>query len=208
MRLLKISAALLVVLLLVGDRVGAVVAANVIATRLQTAGSLSSKPDVSIRGFPFLTQAVSGRYDRIELRAGEVRRRTVSLDRFEVDVTGARVDLGDAIGGRVASVPVERLSAQAVIGYATLASRTGLLNATVTRAGDKLMVAGQQPVAGRTVAFSATSRPSIEGTTLRLSSLRIAIGTLPYGLRITGVSVGDDGIVINAMSGPTVLQKP
>jgi hypothetical protein len=199
-RALKVSVALLLLVLLVGDRIGAVVAANVIATRLQTAGSLSSKPDVSIRGWPFLTQAVSGRYDRIELTVDHVERRTIALERFEVTVKGAQVALGDALGGRVDAVPVEGLTARALIRFASIADRIGA-GATAERSGRDVLVTGRGP-------FRIIAHPTVDGTTLRIGRLQVAIGTLPYGVRITGASVADDGVLLTATSGPTVLQRP
>lgn len=229
MRALKITAVLLVLALLVADRVGAVVAAGVIATRLQTVGSLTSKPDVSIRGWPFLTQAISGRYDRIELTTADLDRKTIALSRFEVTVTGARVRLADALGGRVGAVPVEGLTATAVIGYGAISDRSRMLEATLTRTGTEVLVTGKVAVLGKTLTVRFLSRPSLEGSRLVLSplsidlapkspallravmpllELRINIGTLPYGLRLTGLKITDGGIELQAKSGPTVLQQP
>lgn len=230
MRALKISVAVLVVLLLVGDRVGAVVAARVIATRLQTAGSLSTRPDVSIRGYPFLTQAVSGRYGRIDLSAHDIRRRGVALASLDVQVTGARVDLRDALGGRVDSVPVEGLTALAVVSFRTIAARSKLRSIVVTPAGQQLIITGKLIIAGKSWSVQTASRVLLDGARLLISpesvhvepaptkavlsavlpliQLRIEVGTLPYGLRLSAVKVAAEGVILSAKAGPTVLQQP
>jgi DUF2993 family protein len=59
MRKLLIAVIILVGLLVAADRVGAVVASHEIASQVQTAYNLPSKPSVTVRGFPFLTQVAS-----------------------------------------------------------------------------------------------------------------------------------------------------
>ena len=69
MRRLLIVLVVLAALLVVADRVGVVVAENRLAGQIQQQLVLDSKPDVSIHGIPFLTQAIRGRYKdiRVEL---------------------------------------------------------------------------------------------------------------------------------------------
>ena len=55
MRRLLIVLVVLAALLVVADRVGVVVAQNRLASQIQQQLDLDRKPDVSIRGIPFLT---------------------------------------------------------------------------------------------------------------------------------------------------------
>lgn len=229
MRALKISVALLVVLLFVGDRVGAVVAAKVVATRLQAVGSLPEKPDVTIRGWPFLTQAISGRYDRIELVAHDVKRHSIDLTTFEVTVRGARIPLSAALGGHVPDVPAEGVTARALIAYSDIAERSQLRGASAVVAGQQVLVTGRFSVGGKVVVAQVLYGAELTGSNLVLDpmtldvkpkspdavravapllALRIGLGTLPYGLRLTGIDIQAQGIMLSAKTGATVLQRP
>ena len=65
MRKLLIALVVLAVLFVAVDRIALVIAEDEIASRIATAYSLPADPGVSITGFPFLTQVVSGNYQQI-----------------------------------------------------------------------------------------------------------------------------------------------
>lgn len=62
--------ALLVVLLIV-DRAALVITEHRLASRIQTAENLQSRPRLSIHGVPFLTQVVRGRYSSVGLQSSD-----------------------------------------------------------------------------------------------------------------------------------------
>lgn len=62
----------LAILLVVVDRVGDFAAERVAADTLQSSQGLDQPPHVSIEGFPFLHQFVTGRYERVRLSAERV----------------------------------------------------------------------------------------------------------------------------------------
>ena len=63
---------MLLVLLIIVDRAGAAIAGRTAASALQRSENLSRRPDVTIEGFPFLTQAASGNFDRIKVTARDI----------------------------------------------------------------------------------------------------------------------------------------
>ena len=70
MRALRILLILVVILgglFVIADRVAFHFAQNEAADKLRTTENLATTPDVSIKGFPFLTQVVSGRLDDVEV---------------------------------------------------------------------------------------------------------------------------------------------
>jgi hypothetical protein len=230
MRKLVVSVAVLLALLLVADRVAASIAAGVVADKLQASGGLSSKPDVSIKGFPFLTQALEGRYDRIDVSAKDVRRGGVRLARLDVTVKGARIPLGDALSGKVSNVPAEGLTATAVVQYVDIVGRSKIVGASVTPVPGGVKVTGRVTVLGQTVTASTVSTVRLEGRDIvirarsiavqgasspaindaiaGLLDVRVPVGSLPYGLRLTGIRPTSAGLVLSANSGPTVLRTP
>jgi hypothetical protein len=229
-RKLVTTLVVLLVVLIAADRIALVVTQKVVAERMQAAGALSSRPSVHIRGFPFLTQAFAGRYDRVDVEAEDIRRNGVTLGSFDVRVVGAEIPLKDALSGSVEAVPVASLKARAVITYAELASDSGLLSATITPKGDGVEVVGKIKIQGMTLSGKATSTVRLSGSRLLVTAKSVSIlgahnalfdrlvaglldfdvpiAALPYGLKLTGASAQPSGVVINAATGPTVLRSP
>ncbi|MFF1296581.1 MULTISPECIES: DUF2993 domain-containing protein [unclassified Streptomyces] len=67
LRILLIVVVILGGLFVIADRVAVHFAEGEVADKLRTTENLSSTPDVSIKGFPFLTQVVSGELDDTEV---------------------------------------------------------------------------------------------------------------------------------------------
>jgi hypothetical protein len=79
------------------DRVSLALTQRAVATQLETSGGLSARPDVSIRGLPFLTQALAGKYDDVEVSARDVTAGGGRLSKLDVTLRGVHVPLSDAL---------------------------------------------------------------------------------------------------------------
>lgn len=225
MKKLLVTLLVLVALLVGADRIAAYVAAQQVAGKIRTSAMLAADPKVKIAGFPFLTQAFAGRYDRIDVTADDVDRGGVRLTHFMTSLYGVQLPLSDALGGRVQSIPVDRLTGQAVVGYVDLKSSGRML--VFTPDGDRVKVTGSISVLGQDISASASSTVSLDGNDLVLTPqsvsaagqssnligdaikgafrVRVPLGRLPYGLKLTGVKATAAGVVVSAESGPTVL---
>jgi len=225
MKKLLVTLLVLLALLVGADRIAAYVAAQQVAGKIRTSAMLAADPRVKITGFPFLTQAFAGRYDRIEVAADDVDRGGVRLTHFTTSLYGVQLPLSDALGGRVQSIPVDRLTGQAVVGYVDLKSSGRML--VFTPDGDRVKVTGSISVLGQDISASASSTVSLDGNDLVLTPqsvsaagqssnligdaikgafrVRVPLGRLPYGLKLTGVKATAAGVVVSAESGPTVL---
>ena len=223
---------LVVVGLLVAlDRVGLMVAERAVATEARTSGGLAADPAVKIKGFPFLTQALRGSYDEVEVSAHGIMRGGVTLRSFTADLRDVQVPVADAVKRQLAQVPVSRLTATAVIAYADIASARGVdRKLVVAPSGDGLVrVTGSVSVLGETLSATALSSVRLDGRTVVVTArrfevggkaadaalasalagrldLRVPVGALPYGLVLTGLTITKDGIVLTAEAGPTILR--
>lgn len=226
----KVVLALLVLATLagVGDRVAVRVAQGTLADRLQRSADLTSRPTVTIDGVPFLTQAVAGRYARIEVTATDLERGGVRVTSLRADVTGAQVPLGAVLRGEVSRIPVDGVTADALVTYADLAHSSGIVGLSVKAADGEVTVTGRVTVLGRTVTATAVSRVTLRGRSIAVTArslkvlgstspalvnavtgrldLLVPVGTLPYGLTLTGLTVTQEGLLLQAESGPTVLR--
>ncbi|MFN2537677.1 MAG: DUF2993 domain-containing protein [Mycobacteriales bacterium] len=216
MRKLLSSLLVLVVLLVVADRVTVHYVDKSVADRMQEDGRLDVRPDVDIRGFPFLTQALRGKYDRTDVQVRDLTRNGVTVSRLDVRITGARIPLSKV--GTATDVPVDGLRATAVVTYFELAHRSGLAGLTVAPSGDKVAVTGT--IAGvKATAISTVSlkgdRVVVKAQSVTAGGMKLPLGTgldfsvripaLPYGLRLDGAMARPDGVHLAASSGPTVL---
>ena len=228
----KVVWLLVLLALLVGvDRVAAVVAGRVVAGEMQSAGELSVRPDVSFGGFPFLTQAVRGRYSAVEVSASDVAAGGERLSQFDADLTGLRLPLSAALSGDVAQVPVDGVDARVVLSYADLQRRLRDRRLALAAGPSGLLrVTGTVRVLGRDVSAAALSAVRLSGTSVVVTAQRfevgaepadrlltaalgerldftIRIGQLPYGLALSGVRVTPGGIEATARGRNTVLTR-
>ena len=229
LRRVVVPLAVLLALAVGADRLAVHLAESALAGQLQTSGGFDAKPDVSIDGFPFLTQAKDGVYRRIEVKAGASTRGGVRISSLDAQVRDAEVPLGDALKGQVADVPVSGLDATAVVTYVDLARASDVAGVSITPAAGGVNVTASLKVLGQAVQATATSDVTLKGTAIVVRArsvsvqggsalltralsgrldLRIPVGTLPFGLRLTDVEATPSGVRLTASSGATVLRNP
>jgi hypothetical protein len=227
MRALLIVVLLLLGLAAIADRVAVGIAEDRVGQELTSTGGLAGTPTVDIAGFPFLTQAVAGRYDdvRISLTADELGQPEGT--RADIALHGVHVPLSSVLSGSVTEVPVDRIDGTATLSYALLSAQLGG-DATVRREGDGLRITKTVELLGRTFPLTAVGTVGLEAGQLvidvqkasgvgvdipqflvvqasNLLDLRHPVPTLPFGLRLTGVTPADDGVDIRVEAKDTVL---
>src|SRR5664279_2160691 len=117
---LFIVVAVVVVLLVALDRIGLLIADSQIASRVQKSQGLSSRPQVSIKGFPFLTQVIGGRYGEVDVAVRDVTRNGLTVDKVSVHAFGVSVPLSQVLSGSVREVPVQRAEGAVTLGFVNL----------------------------------------------------------------------------------------
>jgi hypothetical protein len=222
-------------LLLVADRVCLHIAQNQIANRVEKSQGLASHPDVSIKGIPFLTQVVRGRYKQVDVTIHDVTRIGLTVDRVSVYSFGVSIPLSDVLTGSVKEVPVERAEAEVLLGFANLNSYLGSRSGgalKVSRSGDKLTLTGTLPFPPST-SLSLTARIDVTGDAITLTpaaldavlaripggsalkglvqqffTVRLPISQLPFGIRLKSAEVTPEGVVIAASATGLTLRAP
>jgi len=219
--------ALLVALLVVADRVAASLTGAEVARRLQAELGTPTRPSVDIEGFPFLTQLAAGEAKRVHLvaentdppdeealparrldvvaegvqaRAGQSR---VTADRVAGTATIDFRALPPVAGGSFTYDSEDRVAlevgsgASALPGGARLTGRPQLdLEAqTVTLAEPRITVAG--------VELPETTAQSILDNT----SDPVPLTGVPLGLRVTELSVNEDGLQAAVLGDDVVLRE-
>ncbi|WP_130797567.1 LmeA family phospholipid-binding protein [Streptomyces otsuchiensis] len=126
MRALRIGLILLVILgglAFAADRVAVGMAEGEIASKVRSSQGLDSEPSVSIKGFPFLTQLVGKKLDRVDL---EMDTYTVQVDDQTGTVDDLVIRLDDVkLENNYERAVAARASGGGVISYAEMARLTG-----------------------------------------------------------------------------------
>ena len=218
----------LALLLVVGDRVGEGVAEDALADQLTE--ELGSRPTVEIGGFPFLTQAVRGRYDEIRAEAPRVQQGAIALADVRSVLRGVQVPLSDAVGGRVDEVPVEELTATGLVSYDDLEAASGADDVQLEPDPAGVRVTGRLRVLGQDLPASAVSQLTLDGDVLVVTAssvevggqgapeqvsaalrgrldLRIPVPELTYGIELWQVQAGPDGVTVQGSARDVVLRR-
>jgi hypothetical protein len=226
---LLITLVVLLGLLVVADRVTVHIAEQKVAQQIARQGGLNGDPSVDITGFPFLTQAVAGRYGdiRIALTANELGQPDGT--RANVSLHGVHVALSDALSGSVSSIPVDDVDGTATLSYALLAAQLGG-DTTIRPEGSGLRITKTVTVLGQKLPLTASGTVRLTGNTLAVDVQNVAgagvqipralvsrvshlldlsykVPALPFGLQLTSVRTTAAGAVVTVAAHDTVLRR-
>lgn len=217
-------------LLVVGDRVAVNAAERLIADQVSqeltkrkvTAGA----PDVTVGGFPFLTQVLAEKFEKITIVLSDVSGEGVKLPRLHVDaadVVATRETLMNGSG----QVTARKVTGTATIDYASvtelikqrvnlpelqLSERDGKLNAvlptqilnqpvTLNGTAELTVRNGVVQVRFRKLSAEGLSQvPLVQDALTRYAqqiSIPIRLPALPFGLRVTEVKARAEGLAVS-----------
>jgi hypothetical protein len=145
LRISVIIAVVLGILFVAADRIAVGMAESKTAERIRAGQGLKSTPEVSIKGFPFLTQVMDRRLDEVEVRLAGL---TAAAGGHQVEVTEVRATLRDVkVNSGYTSAVAGGAEGSARISYEDL-SRAAPQGATVGYAGPERAARGQVKVTG------------------------------------------------------------
>jgi hypothetical protein len=174
----------LLAVVLIADRVAVIRAQDRLARQIQDRG-FSGKPHVTIAGFPFLTQVAARRLNKVVIRAAGKQLGPVKVRHLDLTLHGIR----GSGGGRTAC----QLSGTALIGFAGLAGLAGMTGMTgMTGSAARVARAGSGAI--RIGVICAGGIPVTLPGSLR--DITVPLPALPPGMRIEGVSVTGQGVLV------------
>jgi LmeA-like phospholipid-binding len=217
MRKLLIALGVLVVLFIAVDRIALVIAEDEVASQIATAYSMPVDPGVSITGFPFLTQVVSGDYQQIGVTADQIQADGVTLHDLNVHLTGVHATISQLLGGGASTITADRATGTALVDFATVEQRLPD-GVRLAPDGKSLKVSGTVSYNGITVPVSAAAALAVtpSGISVRPADVTVAggislpssytsrlhftvpLGNLPLHLHVTSVQVTPGGLRVGA----------
>ncbi|MFJ7998671.1 DUF2993 domain-containing protein [Streptomyces sp. NPDC096310] len=161
---LKLSVTLVACMafLLLADRAALLYAQDKAEEKLQKSLGLATPPAVDIHGFPFLTQVIGKRLDRVDVTVPHVAADRVSLAEVRASASDIRVvgDLPTAVKGAV----VSRMDGDVLLSFDDLNRELGASQVTFTDNGaGSVRLAGSLPVAGYDLRVRAVAHIRNEG---------------------------------------------
>jgi hypothetical protein len=212
---------LIVLLVLLGlaaaaDRFVAGAAERAAADQVRKTTKSTGDTDVKFHGFPFLTQAVRGRFEQVDVTVRGVPESGLSVTRIDAQFTGVRLSLGKAVSGELAAVPTDGATARVRLSYADLNAylrRRGTIR--VSGSAGRLAVSGQVRVRGALVTANGfatarlrpgslviqTTEAAVNGVAAPAAAVRaltvtVPLAALPFGIELEAVEVADDALVV------------
>lgn len=223
-KVLIVLAVLLIGAVIAADRVGVVIAQNEIGRQIANQYNLQKQPKVSIGGFPFLTQAISGSYDSITVDIGDWTQQDVTVHDLKVKISGLHAPLSDVINNNTSKMVADTGTASAIIPFDALKKRAPSGVKEISASGSDLLlkgtVSGTFPVVGAvssdmtvTVKLKATASgiqvtpdtvqnsggPTVPvGLLSSRFSFVVPVHNLPIGSRISQIDVTPTGLRVAA----------
>lgn len=224
LRVLLIIAVVLGGVFVAVDRAAVYFAESEAEERVAFGGAEAGSTEVSIKGFPFLTQVAGSEFDRVDVTVKDIR---ASAAGREIRISEIQAQLRQVtLGAGYTSATASRATGTAVLSYAALteAADEGV---TVAYGGNgKVKVTGSVriPLLDQTVSRSVLSTvtlvdgdtvrvradevpgegiPGLEGLVRKKTDFERGIGGLPDGLKLEKIEVAPDGLEIS-MSGADI----
>lgn len=209
-----IALVVVIVLLVIADRVAAAVTENEMASQVQKSMSLSGKPSVDIKGFPFLTQLIGRDLHTVTITGHNLT--DGQLDLANINATANNMHINGLHSATIGS-----LDGTITITFSSIANAGGLPGALTLTPDGPNMVKATASVLG--ASESVEARVTQEGTDKihvqvldpgLLSSIlgsstdfTVAVPDLPSGVSITGVMVTSGGVQISFSGANTTFSQ-
>ena len=177
------------------DRLALHFAEQDVAKRLQATAHTSTRPDVTINGFPFLTQLFKGTFGDIDINMHGLDAGSIHVSRLNVQVHDAHVSIGDVISQTSSAIHVKSATAQMLLTYADMAqvlpaqvrSRAHLDHSTIKTASVK---------GGDTVLLGTD-----------FGSFPLRLSGLPFDIRLTGARATNAGVLVDGEAAGLTLHS-
>lgn len=216
MRKLVVFLILLLIVLAVLDRVTVSGVEREIARQVEARYDLDATPTVEVKGIPFLTQAISGRYEEIDISIGALNRDGARLSGVQARLLGVNAQLNDLLASQ-AKIVVDEVVGTVVISKETVDARAPRGIKVEGGGDDTLRVSGNVNLRGVPVPVTATMRLEVVrggirlrptdvkvggglpvGDVARLVSWTVPVRELPLNLKITKVRSTPEGLAVEA----------
>lgn len=212
-----ISLIAIIVILVAADRVGVVIAENQMASQIQKQG-FPTKPNVTIQGFPFLTQLAAKDFKTVVISASNVTEGPLEIASLNATIHGMHFN------SSFSGATLDSINGSALIKFTALANAGGIPQGITLSADgpNQIKAALDTPLGNLSVVAQVTKTgpdslnvkvtqfgdvpPSLLGN-LADFNVNVPKSALPAGLTIQSVSVTQEGVLITIVGHNTTLSQ-
>lgn len=152
-----VAVAVALAFLVLGDRWALLYAEHEAAAKLKDSMHLSAAPEVDIEGFPFLTQVLDQRVDKVKVTVPDVAADRISL--AKVSATATNVTLKGDGPTSLKGALIGEMHGEVLLSFDDLNRELGASQVTFTGRGhDQVLARGTLPVAGHDLKVRADAR--------------------------------------------------
>lgn len=218
-------------LLFAADRAAAAYAERAIADQVRQEvakqNAQAAVSDVTVGGFPFLTQVLAERYESISIVLRDVRGSVdgnqVTLPQLDVDAHNVRASIETLRSGR-GDVTAETVDGSGTLTYSSVADLINRPGLQLSEKNGKLVVKAPLEVLGQKFTVTGTAKVGVAGDQVRIAfegltaeglpaipaaqalvnayakqiSIDIALPALPFQLKVHDVQPRPDGLAVTA----------
>jgi len=207
-------------------------ARSLVVRAVQERTGVAEPPEVEIHGALFLPQVVRGVYDRVDVRVSGIESGPLQLQQVDAELHGVHLPFHDVLVRDPRRIIVESAVQRASLTYDDLDRYLEVTGRPLTvapgRGGDvaltgTLEVLGQDVDASVDAALAARDgRLEVSPTQLRTGAdgldrasrlllqqrltFVVPLQSLPFGLEVTGIDVGEQGLLVHARGRGVVLE--
>ena len=217
-----ITLIVIVVVLVVGDRAANAYTENQMASQIQSSLGLSGKPDVTIQGFPFLTQLAARDFRTVDVNASNETIKASSAGSGLLEIASLTATLhGMHIHG-LNSATIDQFNASALINFTALGNVGGIPQGITLSADGPNQIKAN--ISLGPLSDTATAQVTRTGSNQinvkvidfggipadvlgNLANFSFSIPKLPAGVTIQSISVTQQGLRITAAGQNTTLSQ-
>jgi len=210
-RILLVVAVVLGVLFVAADRLALSFAESKVADKAQQSQGFTSKPSISIKGFPFLTQVAAKKLDDVRITANGIDAssggQSLRIDRFSAELRGVR------LSSDFSSAVADTADGTVLITYADLAKAVPSGMTVAYGGGDTVKLSAYGYTAsgdvmvsdGTTLSLGNLSGLPAEAQSQAGGALAWNLSGLPTGIRLKSATATPDGLQVVADGTHVVL---
>jgi hypothetical protein len=174
MRKLLIAVVVLIALFVAADRIALLVAENQASKTIATSFNLPQRPGVSIHGFPFLTEAISGQYQQVDVSVGSLQSNGVPVQDLDTQFTAVHAPMREMLSGGSSTVTADQATGTGTVPYSAVNQQLPS-GVTVSGDGSDLKMSGHTSFLGQQVPFSASAAVAASGGGITISPRHITV---------------------------------
>ncbi|MGH3736510.1 MAG: LmeA family phospholipid-binding protein [Micromonosporaceae bacterium] len=182
--------------------------------------AMQGEPEVTVEGFPFLTQVFGGEYQAITIVMRKLSVDGVTVERLDVRATTVKAELSDVMNG-TGEIRAGHVTGEATVPFAAVEEVIGIEGGSVDGADGKLLIHVPFDYGSGSIRAVAVASVKVKGTVLHVDveSIRpekgklpsfaqsalddyagelsrdIKLPKLPYDMKITSAKVTGAGVV-------------